>query len=95
MYYYVYLLVCITNKKVSYVGYTNNLLKRIKLHNSGKGAKFTKGRKWELAYYQKYKSKSEAMSGEFKLKKNRILRNEIKCKFIKKINNTNKSIKIK
>ena len=83
MNYYVYLLVCNTNKTISYVGYTNNLINRIKLHNSGKGAKFTKGRKWELAYYKKYKNKSEAMSEEFKLKKNRVLRNKIKHKFIK------------
>ena len=83
MNYYVYLLVCNTNKTISYVGYTNNLINRIKLHNSGKGAKFTKGRKWELAYYKKYKNKSEAMSEEFKLKRNRLLRNKIKYKFIK------------
>ena len=93
--YYVYMLKSIEKKTVTYVGYTKSLSKRIKLHNSGKGAKFTKGRKWELGYFKKYKNKSEAMSEEFKLKKNRILRNKIKCKFIKKINNTNKFIKIK
>ena len=83
MFYYVYMLISRGNKTISYVGYTNNLLKRVKLHNLGLGAKFTKGRKWELAYYKKYKKKNEAMSEEFKLKKNRVLRNKIKYKFIK------------
>ena len=65
------------NKKVSYVGYTNNLKKRISLHNSGKGAKFTRGKKWKLVYYRSYDSKSLAMKNEYVLKKNYKLRNEI------------------
>ena len=52
------------NKTISYVGYTNNLKNRLNLHNASKGAKFTKGRKWKLIYYKKYKSKSEAMKKE-------------------------------
>jgi len=49
MTYYVYLIVAnVKNRTFSYVGYTNNLLKRIILHNSSKGAKFTKGKKWKL-----------------------------------------------
>jgi len=67
-------------KSVSYVGYTNNLKKRINLHNSGKGAKFTKGRKWKLIYKEKYNSKSEAISREYYIKKNKTLRNKIKNK---------------
>ena len=65
------------NKKISYVGYTNNLKKRISLHNSGKGAKFTRGKKWKLVYYRSYDSKSLAMKNEYVLKKNYKLRNEI------------------
>jgi putative endonuclease len=83
MYYYVYLLISISKKIVTYVGYTNNLSKRINLHNEGKGAKFTKGRKWKLAYYKRYKSKSKALSEEFKLKKDRLFRKKIKNKFLK------------
>ena len=49
-------------KPVTYVGYTNNLKKRVDLHNSGKGAKFTRGRKWVLIYKEKIKSKKEAIS---------------------------------
>ena len=65
-------------KPVTYVGYTNNLKKRISLHNSNKGAKFTRGRKWMLIYKEKFKSKKEAISREYYIKKNRSLRKEIK-----------------
>ena len=79
MTYFVYLIVSSlkNNKKFSYVGYTNNLKKRVRLHNAGKGAKFTRGKKWKLVYYEKYDSKSTAMKSEFKLKKNYKLRNKI------------------
>ena len=79
MTFFVYLIVSKNKgKKVSYVGYTKNLTNRILLHNNGKGAKFTKGRIWKLIYYKKYKTKSEAMSEENKLKKNYKLRNLLK-----------------
>ena len=72
------MLISLSNKKISYVGYTKNLKKRITLHNIGKGAKFTRGRKWKLIYKEKIKSKKEAISREYYIKKNRILRNRIK-----------------
>ena len=79
MNYYVYLIVSkIKKKTISYVGYTNNLKKRIKHHNSNKGAKFTKGKKWKLVYYEVYDSKIEAMKKEYSLKKNYYLRNKLK-----------------
>ncbi len=79
MTFYVYLIVSkVKNKTISYVGYTNNLSKRINLHNSNKGAKFTKGKKWKLIYYEKYDSKNEAMKKEYSLKKNYYLRNKLK-----------------
>ena len=53
-------------KPITYVGYTKNLIKRINLHNSGKGAKFTRGRKWILIYKENY------------IKNNRVFRNKIK-----------------
>ncbi len=72
MTFYVYMLINNhNNKKISYVGWTNNLTQRIKKHNSGTGAKFTRGRKWKLIYYSTFKTKKEAMSAEYKLKKNR------------------------
>ena len=76
--YYVYMLQSKSDKPVTYVGYTNNLKKRIILHNSGKGAKFTRGRKWTLVYKEKYKLKKEAISREYYIKKNRSLRKKIK-----------------
>ena len=65
-------------RPVTYIGYTNNLKKRIKLHNSGKGAKFTRGRHWVIIYKEKFKSKKEAISREYYIKNNRSLRNKIK-----------------
>jgi len=78
MHYYVYMLISKSDKPVSYIGYTSNLKKRIKLHNSGKGAKFTRGRKWKLIYKEKFRSKNKAISREYYIKKNRILRNKLK-----------------
>ena len=78
MIFYVYVLLSKTKKPITYVGYTNNLKKRIILHNSGKGAKFTRGGKWKLIYKEKFKSKSKAISREYYIKKNRNLRNKIK-----------------
>ncbi len=68
----------LSRRPVTYVGYTNNLEKRIALHNSNKGAKFTRGKKWKLIYKEKYNSKKEAISREYYIKKNRTLRNRIK-----------------
>ena len=79
MNYYVYVLS--SNNKanfVTYVGYTNNLKKRLKLHNEGKGAKFTRGRQWKIIYTEKYATKNEAKSREYYIKKNRKFRNLIK-----------------
>ena len=76
--YYVYILKSLGKKKVTYVGYTNNLKERIKRHNLGKGAKFTRGRKWTLIYKENFKSKKEAISREYYIKKNRVLRNRLK-----------------
>ena len=78
MFYYVYMLRNISNnKKKTYVGYTNNLEKRLKSHNSNKGAKSTKGYKWELIFKKKFLLKSKAMSYEYKLKKDRKKRTSI------------------
>ena len=86
MNYFVYLLITTnTKRKITYVGYTNNLTKRINLHNDGKGAKFTRGRNWKLIYKQLYNSKSLAMKEEYKLKKNYKQRNLIKKKYFKNV----------
>ena len=82
MSFYVYMLKLNSIKPITYVGYTNNLEKRIKLHNSGKGAKFTSGRKWVLIYKEKYKSKKEAISREYYIKNNKTLRKKLKKKYL-------------
>ena len=76
--YYVYMHKTLNKTNITYVGYTNNLNKRIKLHNLGKGAKFTRGRKWKLIYKEKYNTKSQAISREYYIKNNKTLRNYIK-----------------
>ena len=82
MTYFIYLLGNYKKKKLTtYVGYTNNLERRIKLHNLGKGAKFTKGRSWKLLYYETYLTKKEAISRESYIKKNRKVRNLLKEKY--------------
>ena len=78
MSFYVYMLKSKSIKPITYIGYTNNIQKRIALHNSGKGAKFTRGRKWVLIYKEKFKSKGEAISREYYIKRNRSLRNKLK-----------------
>ena len=85
MKYFVYLIISNhKNKIISYVGYTSDINKRLKLHNSSKGAKFTRGRKWTLIYKKCYKSKTVAMKNEYLLKKNYKKRLLIKKNFLMK-----------
>ena len=82
MQYFVYIIATkVKNKTISYVGYTSNLSNRLNDHNSGKGAKFTRGKKWKIIFKKKYMSKIKAMQEEYKLKKNYLLRSEIKKKY--------------
>ena len=79
MIYFVYMITTkINDKIISYVGYTSDLNKRLTLHNSSKGAKFTRGKNWNLIYYKKFSSKKLAMKYEYELKKNKNLRKKIK-----------------
>ena len=83
MTYFVYLIANYKKSKfTTYVGYTNNLRNRLKLHNSGKGAKFTRGRIWKLLYFEKFKTKKEAILRECYIKKNRKFRDFVKKKYI-------------
>ena len=79
MSFYVYILCNFKKKKLTtYVGYTKDIKKRLKLHNKGKGAKFTRGRQWKLIYKETFETKKEAISREYYIKKNRKIRNLIK-----------------
>ena len=85
MNYYVYLLLTKSGKNhISYVGYTSNLINRLKQHNSSNGAKFTKGRKWKVIYSKKYNSKSTALKEEYNLKKDYKKRKKIKNNYLLK-----------
>lgn len=80
--FFVYIIATSVNKKIiSYVGWTSNLKKRLELHNSGKGAKFTRGRKWFLIFKRKMLSKKAAMQFEYKLKNDRKNRKKIIANF--------------
>lgn len=65
--FYVYVLECAD--KTLYTGYTNDLDKRLKAHNSGKGAKYTRSRRpVRLIYSECFESKSEALKREYQIK---------------------------
>ena len=71
MIFYVYMLKSVNIKiKKTYVGYTNNLNLRLKKHNTGKGAKFTRGRQWRLIYKEKLTTKNQAISREYYINNN-------------------------
>ena len=85
MVYYVYFIKTLDGYPVkTYVGYTNNLNKRLEKHNSNLGAKSTKGYKWEFVYKKKFYSKSKALSFEYKLKKDRKERLRLLYEFKKR-----------
>ena len=64
---YVYILKC--KDESLYTGWTTNLDNRIKTHNSGKGAKYTRARlPVELVYFEEFEDKIEAMKREYVIK---------------------------
>ena len=66
--YYVYILKCCDG--TLYCGYTNDVEKRFETHQSGKGAKYTRGRlPLELVYTEEFETKSKAMKRECEIKK--------------------------
>ena len=86
MSYFVYIIISYSNKKyISYVGYAADINKRINAHNSSKGAKFTRGRKWKLIFKKKFDTKSDAMKAEIKIKKDIKFRSLIKQKYINNV----------
>lgn len=64
---YVYIIEC--SDGTFYTGWTNDLEKRIAMHSSGIGAKYTKGRgPVQLKYYEEFEEKKEAMKREYQIK---------------------------
>ncbi len=83
--FYVYLIISEKYKNFkTYVGYTNNLKKRLIKHNSNKGAKSTRGRIWKVIFKKKFETKKLALKYEYFLKKNKLLRSKIKNKYVNK-----------
>ena len=81
MSYFVYVIGSLKNfKPKTYVGWTKDLNERLRKHNSGKGAKSTKGRKWKIIYHEIFNSKKKALRREYYLKKDRILRKKLRNK---------------
>ena len=62
--YYVYVIRLGERK---YIGYTRDLRRRMGEHNRGEN-RSTRGRKWELVYYEAYRDESDARERERKLK---------------------------
>ena len=65
--YYTYILECADG--TYYTGYTDDVKKREQVHNSGKGAKYTRSRlPVKVIYTEEYETKSEAMKREAAIK---------------------------
>jgi putative endonuclease len=61
----------------TYVGWTNDVDKRLAQHNAGTGARSTRGRTWVLLHSEPFATRSEAMSREWHLKRDRKFRKEL------------------
>ena len=72
--YYVYIIENVENTKEHYVGYTSNLKKRIKEHNSEDNKGYTRDKKWRLVYYEAYLDKSIAYKREQRIKRHSKIR---------------------
>jgi putative endonuclease len=58
----------------TYVGWTNDVARRLQQHNGGRGARSTRGRQWILLHVEAFPTRTEAMSREQRLKRDRTLR---------------------
>lgn len=78
---YVYVLGTFSNsRRLTYVGWTLDVARRLAQHNAGKGARTTRGRLWVLLHSERCKSKRAAMSREWHLKRDRALRKKLALK---------------
>ncbi len=64
---------------VTYVGWTVDLAGRVAQHNAARGAKFTRGRCWQLLYAEAFQDRRAAMSREWHLKRDRALRQALRA----------------
>jgi putative endonuclease len=64
-------------RRLTYVGWTSDVPRRLTLHNAGKGARFTRGRRWVLLHSEWFPTRRQAMSREWHLKRDRKFRKEL------------------
>jgi putative endonuclease len=62
---------------LSYVGWTNDVAQRLEKHNAGTGARSTRGRVWTLLHTEAFRTRNEAMSREWHLKRDRAFRKKL------------------
>lgn len=81
---YTYMVKC--SDGTLYTGWTTDLEHRVKAHNDGEGAKYTRSRRpVELVYYEEYATKGEAMKREYSIKqltrkqKEKLIENKNMC----------------
>jgi putative endonuclease len=75
---FVYVLGTLTkNRHLTYVGWTNDVSRRLAQHNTGKGARTTRGRVWVLLHSEWFATRREAMSREWHLKRDRKFRKKL------------------
>ena len=78
---FVYVLGSRTDKRhLTYVGWTNDIVRRLAKHNAGTGARTTRGRAWVLLHSEWFATKREAMSREWHLKRERAFRKRLALK---------------
>ncbi|WP_394805226.1 GIY-YIG nuclease family protein [Kordiimonas aquimaris] len=80
---YAYVLGSLGKTSKTYVGWTNDLDKRLAAHNAGTGAKSTRGRQWVILYTEEFKNRSDAMSREWHLKRDRKFRKKLLEDYLK------------
>ena len=64
-------------RHLTYVGWTSDVARRLAQHNSGKGARTTRGRNWVLLHSEWFSTRHEAMSREWHLKRDRAFRKKL------------------
>jgi putative endonuclease len=75
---HVYVLGTLTkNRHLTYVGWTDDVARRLAKHNAGKGARTTRGRVWVLLHSECFATRQEAMSREWHLKRDRAFRKQL------------------
>ena len=78
---FVYVLGCLTNDRhLTYVGWTTDVDRRLIQHNAGTGARTTRGRPWVLLHTEKFRTRRQAMSREWYLKRDRKFRKQLALK---------------